>query len=65
MRILHITNHLQKIGNGIVNVAVDLACLQAQNGFDVAVASAGGEYETLLADYGVKHFHLNQARTPL
>jgi len=65
MRILHITNHLQKIGNGIVNVAVDLACLQAQSGFDVAVASAGGEYETLLADYGVKHFHLNQCRTPL
>ncbi|MFN6036111.1 MAG: glycosyltransferase, partial [Dolichospermum sp.] len=46
MRILHITNHLQKIGNGIVNVAVDLACLQAQSGLDVAVASAGGEYET-------------------
>ncbi|MFN9398623.1 MAG: glycosyltransferase, partial [Dolichospermum sp.] len=57
MRILHITNHLQKIGNGIVNVAVDLACLQAQSGLDVAVASAGGEYETLLANYGVKHFH--------
>ena len=65
MRILHITNHLQKIGNGIVNVAVDLACLQAQSGFDVAVASAGGEYETLLADYGVKHFYLNQSRKPL
>lgn len=65
MRILHITNHVQKIGNGIVNVAVDLACLQANSGFDIAVASAGGEYEELLADYGVKHFHLNQSRTPL
>ena len=32
MRILHITNHVQKIGNGIVNVAVDLACLQAKSG---------------------------------
>ncbi|MFM6025546.1 MAG: glycosyltransferase, partial [Dolichospermum sp.] len=51
MRILHITNHLQRIGNGIVNVAVDLACLQAKTGLNVAVASAGGEYEKLLADY--------------
>jgi glycosyltransferase involved in cell wall biosynthesis len=65
MRILHITNHVQKIGNGIVNVAVDLACLQAKSGLDIAVASAGGEYEKLLADHGVEHFHLNQCRTPL
>jgi glycosyltransferase involved in cell wall biosynthesis len=63
MRILHLTNHVQQIGNGIVNVAVDLACLQAQNGHDVAVASSGGEYETLLANYGVQHWQLNQSRT--
>jgi glycosyltransferase involved in cell wall biosynthesis len=63
MRILHITNHVQKIGNGIVNVAVDLACLQANEGYQVAVASNGGEYEELLADYGVKHFQLDQSRT--
>jgi glycosyltransferase involved in cell wall biosynthesis len=65
MRILHITNHVQKIGNGIVNVAVDLACLQAKSGLDIAVASGGGEYEKLLADHGVEHFYLNQCRTPL
>jgi glycosyltransferase involved in cell wall biosynthesis len=65
MKILHITNHVQKIGNGIVNVAVDLACLQAQNGHVVAVASAGGEYEALLGSYGVRHFHLDQSRQPL
>ncbi|MEA5575254.1 glycosyltransferase family 4 protein [Anabaena sp. UHCC 0451] len=65
MRILHITNHVQKIGNGIVNVAVDLACLQAKKGLDVAVASAGGEYETLLANHGIHHFQLNQSRTPV
>ncbi|MBW4596514.1 MAG: glycosyltransferase family 4 protein [Brasilonema angustatum HA4187-MV1] len=65
MRILHITNHVQRIGNGIVNVAIDLACLQAKLGYDVAVASAGGEYETLLERYNVKHFQLNQSRTPL
>ncbi|WP_353932245.1 glycosyltransferase family 4 protein [Okeanomitos corallinicola TIOX110] len=65
MRILHITNHVQKIGNGIVNVAVDLACLQAKKGLDVAFASSGGEYEQLLGNHGIKHFKLNQSRTPL
>jgi len=62
MRILHILNHVQEIGNGIVNVAVDLACLQAKTGHEVSVASAGGEYEGLLARYGIKHFHLDQTR---
>jgi glycosyltransferase involved in cell wall biosynthesis len=62
MRVLHITNHVREIGNGIVNVAVDLACLQAAYGHDVAIASAGGQYETLLSVYGVKHFQLNQSR---
>ncbi|BCL38077.1 glycosyltransferase family 4 protein [Nostoc sp. MS1] len=64
MRILHILNHVREIGNGIVNVAVDLACLQGKNNHDVAVASAGGEYEALLTKYGVKHFELDQTRTP-
>jgi glycosyltransferase involved in cell wall biosynthesis len=65
MRILHILNDIREIGNGIVNVAVDLACLQAQDGHIVAVASAGGEYETLLLQYGVEHFKLNQTRKPI
>ncbi len=65
MRILHLTNHIQEIGNGIVNVAVDLACLQAKDGHDVAMASAGGQYEALLESYGGQHFQLNQSRTPL
>ncbi|WP_017656210.1 glycosyltransferase family 4 protein [Fortiea contorta] len=65
MRILHLTNHVQEIGNGIVNVAVDLACLQAENGHHVAVASSGGEYEILLANYGVQHLALDQSRTPI
>lgn len=65
MRILHILNHVQEIGNGIVNVAVDLACLQAKSGHNVGVASAGGEYESLFTSYGVKHFNLDQTRTPL
>jgi len=65
MRILHVLNHIQKIGNGIVNVAIDLACLQAQAGHDVAVASGGGEFEALLADYDVRHFEFDQSRKPI
>ncbi|MBF2066351.1 MAG: glycosyltransferase family 4 protein [Calothrix sp. C42_A2020_038] len=65
MRILHVANHVEEIGNGIVNVAVDLACLQAQLGHQVAFASGGGQYETLLAKYGVKHYYLDQSRKPL
>jgi glycosyltransferase involved in cell wall biosynthesis len=64
MRILHILNDIQNIGNGIVNVAIDLACIQAREEHQVTVASAGGEYEELLSDYGVKHFFLDQSRTP-
>ncbi|MBW4691946.1 MAG: glycosyltransferase family 4 protein [Lyngbya sp. HA4199-MV5] len=65
MRILHILNHIQEIGNGIVNVAVDLACLQAEAGHTVMVASGGGEYDRLLTRYGVKTVLLDQRRQPL
>ncbi|CAA9305229.1 Glycosyltransferase [uncultured Leptolyngbya sp.] len=65
MRILHILNHIQEIGNGIVNVAVDLACLQAEAGHTVTVASAGGEYDRLLTKYDVQHIQLDQRRHPL
>jgi glycosyltransferase involved in cell wall biosynthesis len=65
MRVLHILNHVQEIGNGIVNVTVDLACLQAKAGHEVTVASAGGEYEELMARYGVMLFKLDQTRTPI
>jgi glycosyltransferase involved in cell wall biosynthesis len=64
MKILHILNTLSHHGNGIVNVAVDLACIQAQTGHTVAIASNGGEYESLLVQHGVQHFQLNQRRTP-
>ena len=65
MRIIHILNHVQEIGNGIVNVAVDLACLQSQSGDDVAVISAGGGYEKLLNQFGVKHYEINKSRQPI
>ena len=65
MRILHIINHIQNVGNGIVNVAIDLACLQSKYGHTVAVVSDGGEYEKLLAFYDVRHWRLSQTREPL
>jgi glycosyltransferase involved in cell wall biosynthesis len=64
MHILHILNHIQKLGNGIVNVAIDLACLQAKAGHTVAISSQGGDYEALLREHGVTHFTLDQTRTP-
>ena len=42
MRILHLLNHVDRVGNGIVHVAVDLACMQARAGHEVWVASKGG-----------------------
>ncbi len=65
MRIIHILNEVRKIGNGIVNVAVDLACLQAKDGHEVAVISGGGEYEVLLKNFGVKHYLLDQTKKPI
>ena len=58
MRILHITNHAMEIGNGIVNVAVDLACTQSDSGHQVFYASNGGEYENLLNFHGVQHHQI-------
>lgn len=65
MRILHILNDIRALGNGIINVTIDLACLQAQAGHQVAIASNGGEYESLLATYQIRHFRLNQQRRPM
>lgn len=60
MRILHLTNYCD-MGNGIVNVAVDLACKQAEIGHTVAFASGGGCYVELLANYGVEHHSVQQS----
>jgi glycosyltransferase involved in cell wall biosynthesis len=64
MKIVHLANHVQVIGNGIVNVMVDLACSQAKAGHEVMVASSGGEFEALLQRYGVQHVKLVQSRQP-
>ena len=43
-----------------MNVAVDLACLQASDGHNVFFASAGGSYVDLITQYGVSHLNLDQ-----
>lgn len=58
LTILHVLDHVRDEGNGIVNVAVDLACAQADAGHRVAVVSGGGDYEPLLAAHGVGHHAL-------
>jgi glycosyltransferase involved in cell wall biosynthesis len=62
VRVLHVLNHVRAVGNGIVNVAVDLACTQADKGHAVAVASEGGEYTALLEAHGVRHYVLPPRR---
>ncbi|BAC88416.1 glycosyltransferase [Gloeobacter violaceus] len=58
MRILHIVNHIRRDGNGVTNVVVDLACLQAEAGNHVLLVAARGEYQELLQAYGVTHVEL-------
>jgi glycosyltransferase involved in cell wall biosynthesis len=58
LRVLHVLNTVRNVGNGIINVAVDIACTQADAGHSVAIASEGGEYEALLARHGVEHYGL-------
>ncbi|MFK4440806.1 glycosyltransferase involved in cell wall biosynthesis [Caballeronia udeis] len=64
MKIVHLATHAQCIGNGTVNAMVDLACMQARAGHDVAVASSGGAFEPLLRRHGVTHSLLQQSRQP-
>ncbi len=54
MRILHLSNTVSDRGNGIVNVAVDLAIAQASAGHDVAFACERGGYIPLLERFKVR-----------
>ena len=65
MRIIHLLNEADNVGNGIVNVAVDLACVQRRQGNEVIVASSGGSYEPLFRSERIKHVPLPQHRRPL
>ena len=65
-RIVHLIKHCWHC-HGNVNVAVDLACGQAQKGDQVVFASAGGAYDHLLDSYGVQRvtIHQGQENNPL
>ncbi len=65
LRILHLLNTVRETGNGIINTAMDLAWGQVQRGHEVHVGSAGGEFETRLAGWGVRHHVIDQSRRPL
>ncbi|NYF79930.1 glycosyltransferase family 4 protein [Granulicella arctica] len=57
LRIVHIIKHCN-YANGNVHVAVDLACEQAKEGYEVTFVSRGGTFEPLLAQHGVLHVYL-------
>jgi glycosyltransferase involved in cell wall biosynthesis len=65
LRVLHLLNTVRETGNGIINTAMDLAWGQARLGHEVHVASAGGEFESRLAEWGVRHHRLDQSRRPI
>jgi glycosyltransferase involved in cell wall biosynthesis len=64
MRVLHILNHTN-LFNGNVNVAIDLACIQAAMGHTVGLINRGGQFDALLAEYGVEDIKIDQTRRPL
>ena len=61
MRILHLLNKLTDKGNGIVNVAVDLAMQQARQGHEVFFGSETGGYTPLLQAGGVQCLNAPQS----
>ena len=58
LNIVHLLNELAQLGNGIVNVAIDLAVEHARAGHQVTVAAPDGAYAELLRANGVRHFLL-------
>ncbi|MGR6967088.1 glycosyltransferase family 4 protein [Geodermatophilus sp. URMC 61] len=65
MKIVHVLNGVAHTGNGIANVAVDLAVEQRRRGHDVWVVSAGGGFLELLDNNSVAHHHVDfTSRTP-
>src|SRR5271170_4946272 len=64
MLIMHVLNHTFRY-NGHVHVAVDLACVQAQMGHKVSIASGGGDFDRLFAQNSVRLIVIDQRRRPL
>lgn len=63
MRIMHLLNHTHRL-NGHVHAAVDLACEQRRQGHDVCVASAGGDFDQMLAANHVATRLVDHERRP-
>ena len=63
MRILHIVNKLSDRGNGIVNLAVDVAIEQQRSGNQVAFIAGHGGHEPLVQSAGIEIFSVDQERT--
>lgn len=61
LHILHLANSLSDRGNGIVNVAVDIALEQANRGHTVVFASKGGGFVPLLEAHGIQCIEAPQA----
>jgi glycosyltransferase involved in cell wall biosynthesis len=54
LRVVHLAPHFDNSGNGVVNVAIDLACMQARSGIHVVFIGSEGSFAELLAREGVK-----------
>jgi glycosyltransferase involved in cell wall biosynthesis len=55
MNIIHLSPSCADVGNGVVNVAIDLACSQSAGGHHVSFVSQGGDLVPLLEKYDVSH----------
>jgi glycosyltransferase involved in cell wall biosynthesis len=64
LRILHVLKDLRNVGNGVTNAAVDMAIIQRELGHTVALASDPGEYQQLLAKYGIEYYELHHGKLP-
>ena len=60
--VLHLSKHCG-YGNGSVHVAVDLACGQADAGYDVTFCSGGGTFVPMMEAHGVRHITLPQSQS--
>lgn len=59
MRVLHLVNWMNNAGNGITNVAVDLAWAQVEAGYEVHVATKAGSYLPMMRARGIGVHHLD------
>jgi glycosyltransferase involved in cell wall biosynthesis len=64
LKVVHLAPHFDNSGNGVVNVAIDLACLQARKGLEVVFIGAHGSFADLLLSHGVAVYPLALSSPP-